>query len=200
MERLSDIRTVNSLRDYTEKIKEALAQASNQFIYIGFLLDEADRFEVYQQSGFDSIYDYCETIFGFKRSSTNNFIRVYRQFGEGIGLQEKFSRYSYSQLTEMCSMDRQQISQCAPEMSVRKIRELKQKPVYQQVICLDQKSDDSVQTSGQDEETMAVVFNNMWVDVPVSVYRAFWDAIPSFAKNNIRFGCHDIVVSYHKNT
>lgn len=111
----------------TSKIKNALAEAASNFIYIGFLLKEADDLKYYLEGGYDNIYDYCEDNFGFGRSSTNNFIRVYRQFGStnGIGLLDSYKAYSYSQLTEMCSMNVKQLNKCNPYMSVRELRAIK---------------------------------------------------------------------------
>lgn len=109
----------------TYKIKSALRDASKQFIYIGFLLDEADRLEYYREGNYDNIYDYCEANFGFKKSSTNNFIRVYRTFGEAMYLQDNFKSYTYSQLTEMCSMNNNQLKKCNPTLTVRELRAIK---------------------------------------------------------------------------
>lgn len=111
----------------TNKIKDAMQEVANQFIYIGFLLKEADEYGYYREGGYDNIYDYCEENFGFGRSSTNNFIRVYRQFGctNGIGLLESYKAYSYSQLTEMCSMNTNQLNECNPYMTVRELRAVK---------------------------------------------------------------------------
>lgn len=119
----------------TNKIRDALNNVRHEFIYIGFLLDEADRLEYYREGGFEDIYSYCESEFGFKRSSTNNFIRVYRCFGECMGLQANYAAYGYSQLTEMCSMTPQQLNQCKPGMTVTELRAIKK--------------GDSVQTSGR---------------------------------------------------
>lgn len=110
---------------YTAKIQDAINRTKKEFIYIGMLLCEVDSFGYYKEAGFENVYDYCEVTFGFKRSSTNNFMRVYRQFGEAMSLKEAYKRYSYSQLTEMCSMNGDQLSQCKPEYSVQKLRELK---------------------------------------------------------------------------
>lgn len=111
----------------TNKIKDALKEAAKQFIYIGFLLKEAEEYGYYREGGYDNIYDYCEENFGFGRSSTNNFIRVYRQFGttNGIGLMDNYKAYSYSQLTEMCSMNMKQLNQCNPYMTVKELRMVK---------------------------------------------------------------------------
>lgn len=110
---------------YTAKIQEALGRAKHEFLYIGMLLIEVDNNQYYREAGFNDIYEYCESTFEFKRSSTNNFMRVYRKFGEAMGLKEAYRGYGYSQLTEMCSMSDRQIAECSPEMSISRIREIK---------------------------------------------------------------------------
>lgn len=109
------------------KINQAMKEAAEQFVYIGFLLKEADSLKYYEEAGYKNIYDFCEDTFGFGRSTTNNFIRVYRQFGSnnGIALLDSYKAYNYSQLTEMCSMNMKQLNQCNPYMTVRELRAVK---------------------------------------------------------------------------
>ena len=144
----------------TNKIKDALKEAASQFVYIGFLLKEAEDFGYYREGGYDNIYDYCEENFGFGRSSTNNFIRVYRQFGSrnGIGLMDSYKQYSYSQLTEMCSMNMRQLNKCNPYMTVKELRAVKKGTMSMKLeytIENDKPTvidDVPVQTSGQDKQ------------------------------------------------
>lgn len=113
-----EVNHLSGVHGYTAKIEDAMNRAKHEFIYIGFLLSEVDSFGYYREAGFNDVYEYCEVTFGFKRSSTNNFIRVYRQFGEAMGLKEAYKKYSYSHLVEMCSMNGFQLSQCRPEYNV----------------------------------------------------------------------------------
>ena len=100
-------------RGYTAKIQDAITRTRQEFMYIGMILLEIDAYGYYAEGGFSDVYEYAEVTFGFKRSSTNNFMRVYRKFGEAMGIQERFREYSYSQLVEMCSMDDKQILSCS---------------------------------------------------------------------------------------
>ena len=125
---VSDSGTVSYLggaNGYTAKIQDAINRTRSEFMYIGMLLLEIDAYGYYAEAGFSDVYEYAEVTFGFKRSSTNNFMRVYRKFGEAMGIQDRFKKFSYSQLVEMCSMSDQQISSCSPEMSVLRLREVK---------------------------------------------------------------------------
>lgn len=133
------------------KINNAMKEAADQFIYIGFLLKEADDFKYYEEAGYNNIYDFCEDKFGFGRSSTNNFIRVYRQFGSknGIALLDSFKAYSYSQLTEMCSMNMKQLNECNPYMTVKELRAVKHGTTKIDLESFNKVKSISVQTSGQ---------------------------------------------------
>ena len=125
---VSDSGTVSYLggaNGYTAKIQDAINRTRSEFMYIGMLLLEIDAYGYYAEAGFSDVYEYAEVTFSFKRSSTNNFMRVYRKFGEAMGIQDRFKNFSYSQLVEMCSMSDQQISSCSPEMSVLRLREVK---------------------------------------------------------------------------
>lgn len=125
---VSDSGTVSYLggsNGYTAKIQDAINRTRSEFMYIGMLLLEVDAYGYYTEAGFSDVYEYAETTFGFKRSSTNNFMRVYRKFGEAMGIQDRFKKFSYSQLVEMCSMNDNQIASCSPEMSVLRLREVK---------------------------------------------------------------------------
>lgn len=173
----------------TFKIKTALNEVRHAFVYIGFLLDEADRLEYYREKGYESIYEYCEIELGFKKSSTNNFIRIYQHFGEAMGLQSKYQAYSYSQLTEMCSMNDRLLRLCSPEMTVRELREIKRPSSGSR--------DQIFQTSGK-EDMIPIALNNLWVDLPCDIVNQLLDFCPSHPK--IRKGCraYDIEIRVHK--
>lgn len=118
----------------TSKVCDALRKAADEFVYIGFLLNEADLLEYYKEGGYESIYEYCEAEFGFKRSSTNNFIRVYRRFGECMHLKDRYKSFTYSQLVEMTSLDDKKLILCKPDMTVRELRELKRSESFGNVV------------------------------------------------------------------
>lgn len=122
---MNDIQTnhLDGEQGVTNKVKQAMFDVRNSFIYIGFLLDEADRLKYYLENGYQNIFEYCEDNFGFKRSSTQNFIKVYRCFGDKMNLFPAYKDFNYSQLVEMSSAD--PIIKFTPDMSVSQIRELK---------------------------------------------------------------------------
>lgn len=157
----SKIQFLGGERGYTAKINDCIDRIKHEFIFIGFLLHEVEAFGYYREAGFNDVYEYCEVSFGFKRSSTNNFIRIYRKFGEAKGLQDRYKGYSYSQLTEMCSMNDNQLRQCHCSMSVQSMRELKRSLKISTIEV------EPVQTSGKDEVKIALSGQAGTYSVPV---------------------------------
>ena len=137
----------------TAKIKEAMRHAAKEFVYIGFLLWEVQRYEYFYELNYGSVYEYAEAELGFKRSSTKNFIAICKEFcaknewdriNPTMHLDSKWNDFRYSQLTEMLSMSAKQREQAKPEMTVKQLRELKRADDQTQP-----KAEPTGQTSGQ---------------------------------------------------
>ena len=71
---------LNGNMGVTQKIKQAMHDAAQHFVYIGFLLWEVRQYKYYWENGYDSVYEYAEAELGFKRSSTKNFIAICENF------------------------------------------------------------------------------------------------------------------------
>lgn len=135
---LSDNRSksVTPCEELTNKIKGALYDIANSFVYIGFLLAECNDYKTYLDWGYNSIYDYAFAEFGFKKSSVNNFINVCKVFSSNFSscgeplpysmiLKDSYQDFKYSQLVEMLSMSDKQRLQVSSDMTVKEIREIK---------------------------------------------------------------------------
>ena len=121
----------------TNKIRGALFDIAHSFVYIGFLLAECDYYETYKEWGYSSIHEYALDQFGFKKSSTYNFINICKVFSDNeqnaknlnfpyaMTIKGDYREFNYSQLVEMLSMNEKQRSQVTPDMSVKQIREVK---------------------------------------------------------------------------
>ena len=122
-----------NLQSTTIKIRDVIQGIAKDFLYIGFLLYEAQFFEYYLEGGYANVFEYAQAELGFKKSSVYNFIRVYDRFGGDIKhygpnyqITHNWSKYSYSQLCEMLSLSDRQLEAVTPEMTVKDIRLLKQ--------------------------------------------------------------------------
>lgn len=121
----------------TNKIRGALYDIAHSFVYIGFLLAECESCETYKEWGYSSIHEYAFDQFGFKKSSTYNFINVCKAFSSNsstdkkcslpfsMNMKDNYKDFNYSQLVEMLSMNDKQRSQVTPDMTVKQIREVK---------------------------------------------------------------------------
>lgn len=127
-------------RGVTNKIKQAMQETAKQFVYIGFLLWEVKQYEYYYEEGYDNVYQYAEYELGFKRSSTKNFIAICENFCRRdenfkslptMFLDDRWSDYQYSQLTEMLSMSPTQKEQTKPNMTVKQLREIKKPQIIE---------------------------------------------------------------------
>lgn len=129
------------LDGHTEKIKRTLEEVKNSFCYVGFLLWEIQHYKYYLADGYNSLEDYALDVFGFKKSTTYNFINVCVRFSQetsfgypSYNVKEEFKDYNFSQLCEMTSIkDKNKLNQIDPKMSVRKIKELKKEKVEESV-------------------------------------------------------------------
>ena len=158
--------SVSPCQELTNKIKGALYDIANSFVYIGFLLCEANSLGSFKEWGYFSIYEYASSELGFKKSSVNNFMNICRTFssnfsscGEALPysmiLKDDYRNFNYSQLVEMLSMDDKKRSQVTPDMTVKQIRLLKKSD--------DVDSSDIFQTSGNfvDADSVSVdTFNS----------------------------------------
>ena len=133
------------LASYVDKIRNEVQRAADNWLHIAYYVYELNYFGYYK-SHYDSIVDCCLANFGFKKSTTYNFINIVEQFsvkqtftlGNGmikckakaqyVGWVDFFTAvksWSYSQLVAMLSLSEKQREQVSPEMSAREIKRLK---------------------------------------------------------------------------
>lgn len=149
----------------TNKIKGAMYDIANSFVYIGFLLAEADEFKTYLDGGYSSIYEYASVELGFKKSSVNNFINVCKTFClsdskcgllYSMNLKDDYKSFNYSQLVEMLSMNDVQRSSVSSDMTIKQLRAFKKNEFP--LDCDDNIS--SFQTSGNSEPVFVELFDS----------------------------------------
>jgi len=122
----------------TNKIKRAMYDVAQQFVYIGFLLWEVQEYGYYREHGYENVYQYAEVELDMKKTTVKNLIGINYAFGcrnerdsggiansRTMSLQAPYTEFKYSQLTEMLSMSPAQRKQVTPDMTVKQIREIK---------------------------------------------------------------------------
>ena len=90
-------------RGFIDAVNEAISDITNRFYFIGFRLDEANRYKYYEALGYSSIDELAEAEFGFQRASTYNYIKAfnYAKSKTPLYIEDKFRGYSYTALLEM---------------------------------------------------------------------------------------------------
>lgn len=119
--------SVNTLQDYTDKINNAISDIKRSYCFIGGLLNEINAFETYKELGYESIVEYCEATFGFKKTFTYDLMKVQNKFNNGtiFSLDKKYENYEFSKLVVMASMNDFQIARCKPDMTVKELKDIK---------------------------------------------------------------------------
>lgn len=103
----------------------------NNYISLGFHLNECFRCGYYRTFGYDNFNDFVFDNFGLNKSSLSRCLAVFERFAARDGfvrkmwIDDRYKDYSYSQLCEMVSMDTVQVKRVKPDMTIREIREFK---------------------------------------------------------------------------
>lgn len=111
---------INCIAKLGEAIKE-------NYVLICLYLDDIKGQETdLKKANCKDIYEFAERFFGFGKTTTKNMLRIKKEFIGGGGiLKPTFQKYSYSQLTELASIDDLDTSEFTPDMTVKEIREKK---------------------------------------------------------------------------
>lgn len=123
-----------ALRTETKRIIDALNDAKNSLYTVAFTLNKINDGKLYAADGFADIYDYGNTVFGYKRAMVNNMIRVGANYltsdGKGVKslMAHSDSDYSVSQMQELLTIpvdDAKQLDadgKINPDMTTKEIR------------------------------------------------------------------------------
>lgn len=119
----------------TEKIRRYNGVLSATFFAVAIELKRVDDSQLYQAKGYDTIYQYAEVEFGYKRAATNNFVRIAKFYLQGNDENAKsiFANdnkdFTMSQLQEFLPAPIENVKklvasgEITSEMSTKKIRE-----------------------------------------------------------------------------
>lgn len=121
------------IKSHTKKIQDSLDSISNNFLKIGFLLNEVNQSGWYKTAHYDNIVEYSLCEFGFKKSQTYNFLKVVDLFAERnpsgsilyLKLKEPFKDYNFTQLCILSTVDPKYYCRFHPTMSCAIMRDTK---------------------------------------------------------------------------
>lgn len=110
-----------------------VSDIKNQYIRLGFHLNECYKKKYYEDFGYENFNEYCEKNFRLDKTAVSRCISVWESFAEverdsrKMWIDKKYENFNYSQLCELLPLTEKQRKQVRPEMSVKQIRELKKK-------------------------------------------------------------------------
>ena len=111
-------------------------QIKTRFVYLGTLLAELRQSELYKVvcqeahggTGYSNFYTFCGDVFGFKKSTVANLLKVYEEFcnKENGLLDVQYMNFSYTQLVELSSMEnyRERIPVTMSRRNIQRLKEL----------------------------------------------------------------------------
>ena len=118
----------------TKRIINALNDAKNSLYTVAYTLNKINVSKLYAADGFADIYDYGNTVFGYKRAMVNNMIRVGANYltSDGKGVKSLMAHsdtdYSVSQMQELLTIpvdDAKKLDadgKINPDMTTKEIR------------------------------------------------------------------------------
>lgn len=115
--------------EHAEKfISENLKAAARNVIAIGYYLKYIRDNKLYEESGYQNIWDYAREKYGFSTSTASRYMSRNDKFSKGGNspiMDERYREYGKSQLQEMLSLDEEQLQQVTSDMTAREIRDLR---------------------------------------------------------------------------
>lgn len=109
-------------------ISENLRAAARNVIAIGYYLKCIRDGRLYENAGYQSIWEYAKEKFGFSMSTASRYMSRNDKFskdGNSPILDERYHEYNKSQLQEMLSLNEEQLEQVTPDMTAREIRDMR---------------------------------------------------------------------------
>lgn len=117
-------------RDSLDIIKDESVKIQKSFVKIGWYLKHIRDNELYLEDGYADINECAAAQLGYSQSSVSRFINICEKFSKDHNspeLDEKYSGFDKSQMFEMLPLEPEQLEKVTPDMTVKKIREIKKK-------------------------------------------------------------------------
>lgn len=112
-------------------IATSIKDIARSFVKIGYYLKYIKEKELYKEDGYQDIWEFAFDTYGISRSTASRYIAINDRFsehGNSPVLAAAYQDYSKSKLQEMLYLTDEQIENVTPEMTVKEIREVREKP------------------------------------------------------------------------
>lgn len=118
----------NSLESIKNIIKDNINTASRSFLAIGYYLKNVRDRKLYQQDGYQDIWEFAHAEFGISQSWASRYMSINDRFskdGNSPMIQDEFQGFDKSKLSEMLTLTDEQLKQVAITTTVAQIKDIK---------------------------------------------------------------------------
>ncbi len=113
-------------------VKQDIADVKKRYMCLGFHLHEMEMYRYHEELGYDNFYECIEKNFHMDKSAVSRVIAVWKEFcskdGSNSGkmwIDDRYEKYSYSQLVEMLPLKENERFKVNADMTVSQIRSYK---------------------------------------------------------------------------
>lgn len=113
-------------------VKQDIADVKKRYISLGFHLHEMELCGYHEELGYDNFYECIEKNFHMDKSAVSRVISVWNEFcskddadSRKMWIDDRYEKYSYSQLVEMLPLKEQERRRVTSDMTVSQIRSYK---------------------------------------------------------------------------
>lgn len=115
-------------QDSIDIIKDESLKVQKSFVKIGWYLKHIRDNELYKENGYASIWECAADQLGYSQSTASRFINICEKFSKDHNSPEldiKYAGFDKSQMIEMLPMEQEQLDKVTPDMTVKRIRDIK---------------------------------------------------------------------------
>ena len=113
-------------------VKQDITDVKKRYMSLGFHLHEMEMYRYHEELGYDNFYECIEKNFHMDKSAVSRVIAVWREFcskddsnSKKMWVDDKYEKYSYSQLVEMLPLKEKERFKVNADMTVSQIRSYK---------------------------------------------------------------------------
>ena len=113
-------------------VKQDIADVKKRYMSLGFHLHEMEMRRYHEELGYDNFYECIEKNFHMDKSAVSRVIAVWKEFcskdnsnSGKVWIDDRYEKYSYSQLVEMLPLKEKERFKVNADMTVSQIRNYK---------------------------------------------------------------------------
>ena len=113
-------------------VKQDITDVKKRYMSLGFHLHEMEMYRYHEELGYDNFYECIEKNFHMDKSAVSRVIAVWNEFcskddsnSKKMWVDDKYEKYSYSQLVEMLPLKEKERFKVNADMTVSQIRNYK---------------------------------------------------------------------------